>query len=283
VSALSFALTIGALGLAAIAPGQQASSRTVLATISDARNRTIVDVGVDDFVVRENGQPREVLDVHIADYPVAVLIDNGSSAGSDFDVIKKAAARFITRIGQRPVALVALADPANILASFDDDRAIVMRRLDALALDRSAEGLAVQAIATGADAIRTIAPPFSAVVVIASTPADAATPVAGGTVTTIIDSGAIVHIVAKNGGGWSLAGGAPARVDVLRALAADTHGQFVTIYSQASYQAALDRLADRLSTEMLIQYIVPPGAPRSDDVKLGVRLPGARVNGLGVR
>ncbi len=255
----------------------------MLATISDARNRTIVDVGVDDFVVRESGQPREVLDVHVADYPVAVLIDNGSSAGSDFEVIKKAAARFMTRIGQRPVALVALADPSRILATFEDDRAVVMTTLNAIALDRTADSLAVQAVATAAEALHKVAPPFSAIVVIASTPADSGTPAAGGTITAIAESGAIVHVVAKSAAGWSLATGVPARVDVLHALATETHGQFTTIYSQASYQAALDRLADRLSAEMLIQYIVPPGSPRSDDVKLGVKLPGARVNGLGVR
>jgi hypothetical protein len=93
----------------------------------------------------------------------------------------------------------------------------------------------------------------------------------------------MVHIVAKNTSGWSVAGGAQPRGNMLRALANETRGEFTTIYSQASYQAALDHLSDRLAAEMLIEYIVPPGTPRSDDVKLGVRLPGARVNGLGVK
>jgi hypothetical protein len=76
----------------------------------------------------------------------------------------------------------------------------------------------------------------------------------------------------------------PARnADLIRALTDQTHGQFMTIYSAASYQVALDRLADRLSAEMMIQYIVPKGAPGASDVKVGVRLPGARVHGLGVK
>jgi hypothetical protein len=281
VLALTFALTVGSLLVPA--PAQQATSRTVLATVSDARNRTIVDVGVDDFVVREGGQPREVLDVHVADYPIAVLVDNGAGASADFDVIKKTAARFITRIGQRPVALVALGDPSALLASFDDDRATVMAKLDALALNRTTESLAVQAVATAARTLHQLGTLFSAIVVIASSPADATTPVAGGTLSAILDSGAIVHIVAKSSSGWSVAGGAQPRGDMLHALAAETRGQFTTIYSQASYQAAVDRLSDRLASELLIEYIVPPGAPRSDDVKLGVTLPGARVNGLGVK
>jgi hypothetical protein len=53
------------------------------------------------------------------------------------------------------------------------------------------------------------------------------------------------------------------------------------IYSASSYQAALDRLADRLTSEMLIEYLVPVGS-KPNDVKVGVRIIGTRVRGLGV-
>ena len=43
----------------------------------------------------------------------------------------------------------------------------------------------------------------------------------------------------------------------------------------------LDRLADRLSTEMMVEYLVPNGS-KPVDVRVGVRIPGARVRGLGV-
>jgi hypothetical protein len=67
----------------------------------------------------------------------------------------------------------------------------------------------------------------------------------------------------------------------MRALAEQSRGQYTTIYSSASYQAALDRLAERLTSELLIEYIVPVGS-KPIDVKLGIRLAGARVRGLGV-
>ena len=41
-------------------------------------------------------------------------------------------------------------------------------------------------------------------------------------------------------------------------------------------------LADRLAIELMIQYLVPAG-PKVGDVRVGVRMPGARVVGLGVR
>jgi len=67
----------------------------------------------------------------------------------------------------------------------------------------------------------------------------------------------------------------------MRLLAEQTHGEYTPIYSAASYQAALDRLADRMSAEMMIEYLVPVGS-KPHDVKVGTHIAGARVRGLGV-
>src|SRR5438477_10749344 len=88
----------------AAAPQQTAESRTALVTVSDARSRLIVDLGPDDFVITERGQPREILDARMADYPIAVLVDTGRAARDHFEEIRKAVARFVGRLGQRPIA-----------------------------------------------------------------------------------------------------------------------------------------------------------------------------------
>jgi len=262
---------------------QTSSSRTVLATISDARNRSIVDVGVDYFVVREAGQARDVLDVRVADYPIAVILDNGAEP-SDFDTIRKAAARFIARVGQRPVALVVTSDPSRMLTTFEEEREAVLAKLGALAASPSAESRAIDGIATAARALRSVGAPFSAIVLLSSKPVLASVDAGAAPLGAIVESGAIVHVVVdRSAAGLGAAPIAPRDADVLRSLTDQTHGQFTAIYAAASYQVALDHLADRLSTEMLIEYVVPAGAARTTDVKLGVRLPGARVRGLGVR
>ena len=68
----------------------------------------------------------------------------------------------------------------------------------------------------------------------------------------------------------------------MRLVADQTRGQFTAIFAAPSYDAALDRLADRLAIELMVQYLVPPG-PKAGDVQVGVRVPGARVVGLGVK
>lgn len=263
---------------------QATTSRTVLATVVDQRNRAIVDVGVDDFVVREGGQPRDVLDVHVADYPLVVLVDTGNAAQGDFEAIKKAAARFITRVGQRPVVLGSVGDPPTLLTTFEDERPTVMAKLDAMTASPSSGSFAFQGVAAAARALHTLGTPFSAIVVISASAVDSTNAPPGEMLRTITDSGAIVHVVAHRPLVNRDPGAFAARyADMLRALTDQTHGQFTTIYAQASYQIALDHLADRLASEMMIQYIVPAGAAPTADVKLGVRLPGATVVGRGVK
>ena len=99
-------------------------------------------------------------------------------------------------------------------------------------------------------------------------------------IAAIIDSTAILHVVA-NRAVQPAAGGGFRPAATMRALAEQSRGEFTTIYSAASFQSALDALADRLSSELMIEYIVPVGS-KPNDVKLGVRLVGAHVRGLGV-
>ena len=137
------------------------------------------------------------------------------------------------------------------------------------------ESEVIRGIAAAATEIRDSTAPFSAVVVIsasASSERDAPT----GMLASILDSRAMVHAVGH-------APSAPAGRDDLRALAAQSRGQFTSIFSAASFEASLDHIADQMAAEMMIDYIVPGNAPPKEDVAVGVKIPGARVVGKGVR
>src|SRR5581483_6687437 len=274
------ALAVGAALICASGAGLRAlqigASRTALAVVVDVRGRPIVDLDADDFVVREAGRPREVLSVRVADYPIAIVLDNGRGAEPDFDAIRTAAARFIGRVGSRPVAVAAL-DPVRLVAGFDDDRAAVMDRLRQLRASASPEGL-FEAVVLAARTIRELGAPFSAIVVVSAAPVSRVPPEL---LAPVVESGARVHVVVHAGRAAETA--APEPSETLRALADQTRGQFTPIFSAASYGAALDRLADRLAPELQVEYVVPVGSSSGDDVQLGVRIPGARVVGRGVR
>lgn len=263
------------------APQQTGASRTALVAISDTRNGVIVDVGVDDVLVQEAGQSRDVLSVRVADYPILVALDNGSDARADFEMLRTAAARFVERLGPRPVAIATLADPPRLVTSFEDERPAVMSRLAALTVEPAAKSAIMQAAALGGRTLRATDSLFSALVVLSATASDASRGNPNELVANVVDSTAIVHVVANRSVQLFAAPGQMRTGQILRSLAEQTRGGYTVIYSAASYQAALDRLADRLVSELMVEYLVPPGS-KPLDVKVGVRLPGARIRGLGV-
>lgn len=278
VLALAAAISC-ALPQSTSADSQTGASRVALASITDPRNKPLVDVSADDFVIQEGGAAREILNVRPADYPIVVLLDTGSEARADFPLMQKAVSHFIERIGQRPLALGTFGNVPKMLTTFDDDRQTVMARLAAIAADTAAGSLLLQGAALAGETIRASGTLFSAIVILSATPADASRNPPAEMMASVVDSNAILHVVANRPS--QTAAGSLRSNPALRALAEQSRGEFTVIYSASSYQAALDRLADRLTSEMMIEYLVPVGS-KPNDVKVGVRIAGARVRGLGV-
>jgi len=265
----------------AAAVQQTGASRIALATVVDPRNHPIVDVEADDFVVHEGADEREILSVHLGDYPVVVMLDTGGNARRDLPMMQRAAEQFIARLGQRPVALGTFGDPPAMLTTFEDERSKLKERLEALSPAATGASLLLQGAALAAETIRPTGSLFSAIVMLSASPIDA-TPNAEELVPPIVGAGAILHVIANRStrsaaDGMALSGLAT----TLRTLVEQTRGQYTPIYTPASYRAALDQIADRMSTEIMIEYLVPTQS-KANDVKVGVRIPGARVRGFGV-
>jgi len=253
-------------------------SRLILAMVTDTGNRPLTELEPDDFVIEEGGQPREILSLHVADYPIVILLDDLSGPSNGADAIRAAAARFITRVGERPVGVGTL-DAAQLFAPLDLPRADVLDRVRRFSAGGAPPPRPLQAAAMAAHAARDTGAPFSAIVVVSDRAIGSAEIPAGESLAPVLASGVPVYVVALRdpSSATSQEGG-----DVLRALAEQTRGQYTAIYSSASFSIALDRLADRLATEMLIEYVVPDNGLPAGDVRVGVRIPGAKAIGRGV-
>jgi hypothetical protein len=278
---LAFILAFVAATSAAVqsSESQTGASRIALASVTDPRNRPLVDVSADDFVIQEAGTAREILSVRPADYPILVLLDTGGDARADFPLMQKAAAHFIDRVGQRPIAIGTFGGEPKLIATFEDERPAVLTKLAALAVDPAAPSLLLQGAGLAGRTIKATGTLFSAVVILSASGTDGSRGQPDEMIAPIVDSNAILHVIANRSG--QTVTGSLRSSPTLRALAEQSRGEFTVIYSAPSYQAALDRLADRLSAEMLIEYLVPVGS-KPNDVKVGIRLIGAKVRGLGV-
>jgi hypothetical protein len=253
---------------------QAGASRFALALVNDPKGKAIVDIGQDDFVVQEGNVTREVLDVRVADYPVVLVLDNGAAASADFSAIKAAAIRFVERIGQRPLAIVTTAGAPNLIAAFEDEHDTLAEKIEAIDPPRAADGQPLRALALAARTISATGALFSTIVLATASPIEVGGTAAEEFVAPIVDSRAVVHVVANDRG-------VAATGQTLRGLAQQTRGGYTPIFAAPSYTPALERLVVRLTSELLIEYIVPVGS-HAVDPKIGVRIPGARVRGLGV-
>jgi len=252
---------------------QTPASRLVLASVTDGQGRPLLDLDPDDFVSSENGQRCEVVAAFGADYPVIVLVDNSSEARGDLDTIRSAVVRFLSRVGERFVAVGTLTDPPAMLTSFDDERSAVLARVEQLSASQTSVLMPIEAVALAARAVKENGSPFSAIVIVSAHSVDAAQPQNTRLLPDIFDSGAVVHVVSR-------ASAPRLQADLLRDLADQTRGNFTTVFSAPSYAVALNNLADRLGTEMMVEYFAPPGP--AGEVQIGVRIPGAHVRGVRV-
>ncbi len=162
-----------------------------------------------------------MLDVHIADYPIVLLIDDGDAAA--LPIIKRAAARFVARVGERPVVVGTLSNPDAIRATFEDDRQDVLDQIESIVPGASDAGLTLAATARGAQLLQDTGSPFSAIVAVSARAIDATQTVRGDLLPIILGSGATVHVVAGRPSAQD--GAVPADVpDLLRVLADQSHG-----------------------------------------------------------
>ncbi len=100
----------------------QARERVLYVNAFDRNtHQPVADLGVKDFIVREDGVQREVLRVARATspMPVALLIDNTQAATNAIADIRRAVTAFInTADGIGPIALIAYADRPTILVDY---------------------------------------------------------------------------------------------------------------------------------------------------------------------
>jgi hypothetical protein len=269
------ALTGSLILLTVIASGHQLTlaSRTLLATVSTA-NRQLVDLGPDDFLIEEDGVGREVFDVHLADYPLGVLIDNASA--DELEAIRAAAARFVARVGQRGIAIGKVTS-ATLLTTFDDERLKVLDEIKNISAEPQSPPMPLELLSSTLGVVQESGAPFSAIIVVSGQALDPDTVGSPGLLTQIFDSKIPVHVIARRA-----SSSAEPLPDVWREVSRLTRGQYTTIYSGASYPIALDRLADRLATEMMIQFVVPKAGAPVGEMRVGVKVPGAMVTTLGV-
>ena len=108
----------------------QADERVLYTSVVDKDGAPVLDLGIKDFIVREDGQAREILSVARDNDPlqIALLVDNSVAMRPRISLLRKAVAAFIesTRDDVQ-LALITLAERPTILVGYTTDRAALRK------------------------------------------------------------------------------------------------------------------------------------------------------------
>jgi VWFA-related protein len=126
----TFLLAIALLAAAIPRAHAQADERVIYTSVVDKDGAPVLDLGIKDFIVREDGQAREILSVARDNDPlqIALLVDNSVSMRPRLSLLRKAVAAFIesTRDDVQ-LALITLAERPTILVGYTTDRAALRK------------------------------------------------------------------------------------------------------------------------------------------------------------
>ena len=151
-------------------------------------------------MIQEAGAVRECCPCGRPTYPIIVLLDTGDDPRGDFPLMRKAVAHFITRIGQRPVALGTFGTQPVMLTSFEDERETVLARLEELTAEEGAPSLLMQGAALAGETMKSTGSLFSAIVAVSATAEDASDLTMEDVAAPIVDSGAALHVLRQPSG-----------------------------------------------------------------------------------
>lgn len=132
------ALVLGPLAAAlhAQAPrGGTEKSRQVYVSAVDSRGAVVAGLTAADLTVREDGKPREVIDLRPAEalLQLAVLIDDSEAARDATIYLREGLAAVLERLrGKAEIALITMGERPTVLANYTKDTDLLQKQTDRL-------------------------------------------------------------------------------------------------------------------------------------------------------
>ena len=129
-------LLLGVVTLVSVSPLAQAVQKAMYVSVVDQAGAPVPDLGPSDFIIREDGVGREVLNVVPADEPmqVAVLVDTSDTAREQIHYLRDAVPTFVNTLisggARNQVSIVGFGDRPMILADYTSNRADLKKATD---------------------------------------------------------------------------------------------------------------------------------------------------------
>jgi VWFA-related protein len=284
---LVLAVAIAASGLIAPASAQaQARERTLFVSAVDEKGEPVDGLGPDAFIVRENGQRREVLRVSRATEPIdiALLVDNSRAASDEITFIREALSKFVAMMApNNRIAIVALADRPTVFVEYTNDVARLNSGIGRL-FSMSESGMTLlDGIAETARGIEKREGPRAAIVPVVTDGIEFTNRYSRDVVQALKRAGASLHVVGMGVFPHNEEHAIRERSFLLDEGPRASGGQRVTLLAPSALPGALQRLARELSSQYKVVYGRPESLFGFDELEIASARPGITMRGTPAR
>jgi VWFA-related protein len=290
LSALALLLTI-AFAWAGFGPpiaaAQAPRERTLFVSAVDDKGEPVEGLGPDAFVIRDNGQRREVLRVSRATEPIdiAVLVDNSAASTDEITFIREAVSRFVaTMATNNRIALIGLADRPTIFVEYTNDPARLATAAGRLFAMSGSGMTLLDAIVETSRGLEKREGARAAVVPVVTDGTEFTNRYSKDVVAALKRAGASLHVLAMGTFAHSDQDqGIRERSFLLDEGPRATGGQRITLLAPNALTTTMQRLARELSSQYKVVYGRPDSLYASDEVEITSARPGITMRGTPAR
>jgi VWFA-related protein len=275
-----------------VAPGVSAQrpadrERTLYISALDDKGEPVEGLGPNDFVIREDGQRREVLRVSRAIEPIdiALLVDNSASAMSAISPIRDGLRAFIAKMAPgNQIALIALADRPTVFVDYTNDTKRLTDGVGRL-FSMSMSGMTLlDALVETSNGLRRRETPRAVMVPILTDGAEFTNRYHREVIDAVKQAGAALHALAIGMFYTTSDNEERERNYVLDLGTKETGGQRVTLLTDSAVIPALAKLARELSSQYKVVYgrpesLIPAEKTEIASGRKGVSMHGAPARG----
>jgi VWFA-related protein len=273
LASLLLALVLGCARMAFA----QADERVLYASVVDKNGAPVPDLTAKDFVVREDGQAREILRVGPDTDPlqIALLIDNSRAMRNQIADIRRAVTAFVdnTREGVQ-VALIATGERPTIVVPYTADHEALKKGVNRLFALSDAGNYLLDGIAETSQGLekRTLWRPVIAAI---TGPGDISYRQYTDTLRMFRASGAALHVLTLG-----TANGGYDREVVVSKGTDETGGRNEIVLASMGLQPKATQLAKELSNQYRIVYARPQRLIPPKNIDVDVKNPDWRARGM---
>jgi len=266
------------LALASATPAfAQADERVMYASVLDKNGAPVLNLTERDFIVREDGQGREILRVTPDHDPlqIALLVDNSAAMSNSVAELRRAVRAFIdnTREGVQ-IALITLGERPTPAVGYTSDHAVLNQAAGRLFALPDAGNYLLDGIAESSQGLakRTM---WRSVIAVITTPADLSYRQRDETLRFFREGGAALHVLTLG----TTVGSADREMVVAKGTD-ETGGRNELVLSAMGLESKAQQLAAELSNQYRVTYARPQRLIPPKDVEVSARRSDLRARGM---